>query len=105
MAVQNLIEQHIIIISSNNNIDEASILANSMVQSLANNSAGNDLVTSIQFFRHWDGANWITSGFLEIKCYVTVAFQTTIQQNIPNLQAAFPQYQIVTWGYAVAFGN
>lgn len=27
------------------------------------------------------------------------------QQNIPNLQAAFPTYTIVTWGYAVSFGN
>src|SRR6266567_8087584 len=98
MAVQNLVEQHIIFISSNNIIDEKSILGNSLVQALANNSVGNDLVSSIQFYQHWDGTNWTESGFFELKCYVAPAFQSTIQQNIPTLQSQLPQYTIVTWG-------
>src|SRR6266516_7657600 len=105
MAVQNLIEQHIIFITSTSDIDERSILANSLVQSLANNSVGNDLIINYRHYYHWDGTSCVGSGFYEITCFVTAAFQTTIQNNIPNLQTAFPQYTIVTWGHSVSFGN
>lgn len=105
MAVQSLVEQHIIFISPTNQIDDASILANSLIQTLAANSVGNDLVVSIQGYQHWTGSAWVFSSFYEIKCYVTTAFQATIQSNIPTLQTDFPQYTIVTWGGNVAFGN
>lgn len=105
MAVRNLIEQHVIFISNVEQFDENAIMANSLVQSLAVNSDGQDLVTGYQVFRHWDGTNWTNHCFFQIQCFVTAAFQTTIQQNISALQSAFPQYTIVTWGYNVAFGN
>lgn len=105
MAVQNLVEQHIIFVTPGVQFDAQSILANSLIQSLANNSVGNDIVMSFETFYHWDGTNWTPSTFLDIWCFVSAAFQTTIQQNIPSLQAAFPQYQIVTWGSACQFGN
>lgn len=105
MATQSLIEQHIIFISSDNQISESTILANSLVQSLANNSVGNDLISSIQNYWNWNGIVWAAHSFLELKCYVSTAFQATIQANIPNLQAAFPTFTIVTWGYPVTWGS
>src|SRR5712691_961459 len=104
MAVQALVTQHILFISASNSFDE-NILSNSLIQTLANNSVGNDLVVGYNSFVHWDGTNWTTSGYCELICIVTVAFQTTIQANIPNLQAAFPEYRVVTWGYPVSYGN
>jgi hypothetical protein len=44
MAVQSLIQQHVIFISQDNGFDTGAIFANSLIQSLANNSQGNDLV-------------------------------------------------------------
>lgn len=105
MATQNLIEQHIIFISSDNEINESVILANSLVQSLANNSVGNDLIASFQSYWNWNGTVWSARGFYELKCFVSTAFQATIQANIPNLQAAFPTFTIVTWGYPVTWGS
>ena len=107
MAVQNLVEQHLAFISATESFDTAPIYANSLIQSLAANSVGNDLVVSMQNYAHWDSVNqlWSFSSFLEFRCYVSATFQATIQQNIPNLQAAFPQYTIVTFGYTVQFGN
>lgn len=105
MATQALVAQSIIFVSPTNSFDETAILANSLVQSLAQNSAGNDLIMSYQSFQNWNGTVWTNHQFLELKCFVSTTFQTTIQQNIPALQTAFPQYSIYTWGYAVTFGN
>lgn len=105
MAVQNLIEQHVIFITSTSNIDGTAILANTLVQALATNSVGNDLILSYEYFFNWNGTVWSPRTFLDIKCYISTAFQATVQANIPALQTAFPQYTIVTWGNATSFGN
>jgi hypothetical protein len=105
MATQNLIAQSIVFISPDNNIDEITIFSSSIVQSLGTNSVGSDIIKSIQFFENWNGSMWVEHAFLELKCFVSVSFQTTIQANIPNLQSLFPTYQIVTWGYPVTFGH
>jgi len=107
VAVQPLIEQHIIFISATNSFNPSAIYSNSLVQSLAANSIGNDLIEDVQNYAHWDTVNlvWSFNSFLEFKCYITAAFQATVQANIPALQAAFPQYTIVTWGNATSFGN
>jgi hypothetical protein len=105
MAVQNLIEQHVVFILGSTAVDAVDILANPLIQSLANNSVSNDIVMSFETFFHWDGVTWTPTTFLDLWCFVSAAFQTTIQQNISTLQAAFPQYQISTWGSACAFGN
>ncbi len=105
MATQSIVEQTISFLSSNNEFNDIpSILDNSLIKSLATNSLGNDLLTAMKQYRHYDGANWTTFWLFELRCYVTPAFQTTIQQNLGALQAAFPQYQIVTWGYPVTWG-
>lgn len=106
MAVQNLVEQHVIFISnSGESVDSSVILANSQVQSLAANSAGNDLIVTTDQYAHWTGTAWQWNAFLHIHCYITSAFQATVQADIPSLQAALPQYTIVTWGYPTSFGN
>lgn len=106
MAAQALIEQHIIFIkNTDNNIEENAILSNSLIQSLAANSQGNDIIMEYHNYMHWTGTAWQSNVLLELRCYVAVAFQATIQTNIPNLQAAFPNYTVVTWGNATTFGN
>lgn len=106
MAVQALVEQHLVFIkNTDSNIEENLILANSLVQALATNSAGNDLVMEYHNYMHWTGSVWQPSALLEFRCYVTPTFQTTIQTNMPTLQAAFPNYTVVTWGSTTAFGN
>lgn len=105
MAVQSLQEQSIYFISATNNYDENAIRSNNLIQSLATNSAGNTLLISYETDWVWNGTAWAFGTLLRIRCFVSSAFQTTIQQNIPNLQSAFPQYTIVTYGNAVAFGN
>lgn len=106
MAVQSLVEQHVIFIkNTDNNIEESLILASTLVQALASNSVGNDLIMDYVNYMHWNGTIWQPSVFLEFRCYITSAFQATVQANIPNLQAAFPNYTVVTWGNATSFGN
>lgn len=84
------------------NID--SILANSLMQSLAANSVGNALVTEMINFSIITGGVITYNHGLEISCFVDATFVPTILSNIPNLQAAFPQYSITTWGYPLTFG-
>jgi len=104
VATQNLIEQHVIFLSDQT-FDIQAILNNTLIQTLANNSAGHDIIQTMQAYLQWDGTNWINKAFLDLRVFCTPAFQTTIQNNIPNLQAQLPQYTIVTWGYPVTFGN
>jgi len=108
MAVQNLIEQHIVFITTGELqiLDPTTIRANSLIQSLGANTLGNDLVFNTFQLWHWDipSSTWIATSYIEIRCYVTVAFQTTIQQNMAALQTAFPTYRVTTWGYPVSFG-
>lgn len=106
MAVQTLIEQHVLFIkNTDNNIEEVAIFANTLIQALAQNSVGNDIIMEYHNYMNWNGTVWTPSVLLELRCYVTSAFQATIQANIPNLRAAFPNYTVVTWGYSTAFGN
>ncbi len=104
MATQTIVEQTISFLSSDNSFDVNAILANSLIKTLAANSLGGDLLTALKQYSHWDGSNWATNWLLEIRCYVTPAFQTTIQNNIATLQSAFPTYTIVTWGYSMTYG-
>jgi hypothetical protein len=105
MATQSLVEQVVIFVAPDTDINVSGIMSNSLIQSLASNSAGQNLITSVQGFQHWTGTAWVAHSFFEIKCYVSSTFQATIQSNISNLQAAFPTYLIFTWGYPVTFGN
>lgn len=106
MAVTALIEQHIIFIkNTDNNIEEDAILANSLIQALASNSQGNDIIMEYHNYMHWTGSTWQANALLELRCYVTTTFQVTIQTNMPTLQADFPNYTVVTWGNATAWGD
>jgi hypothetical protein len=106
MAAIALIEQHVIFIKvANTTIDENAILASTLVQALATNSQGGDLIMEYHNYMNWNGTVWTPNVFLELKCYITAAFQTTVQANIPALQSAFPQYTVVTWGNPTTFGN
>lgn len=104
MAVQNLVEQSIVFISSDGQIDENAILANTLIQSFAQNSQGSDLVANFQNFLNWNGTQWTGNSLFELRGYISSTFQTTVQTNMPTLQQAFPQYTIETWGKNVAFG-
>jgi hypothetical protein len=105
MAVQNLVEQHISFRSSDGMIDQYTILSNTLIQSLFANALGNDLIQSLKQYSHFSNGVLAQSWEYELQGYFQPAFQATIQTNIPNLQAALPQYAIVTWGINVAFGN
>lgn len=105
MATQALVEQSIYFISPTSIYDEAGLQSNSLIKSLATNSAGNTLLISYESDWVWNGTAWSFGTLLRIRCFVSSTFQTTIQQNIPSLQAAFPQYTIVTYGHNVTFGN
>lgn len=106
MAVQALVEQHVIFIkNTDNNIEENLIMANSLIQTLASNSVGNDIIMEYHNYMNWNGTVWTASVLLELRCYVSSAFQSTIQANIPALRTAFPNYTVVTWGNATSFGN
>lgn len=105
MAAQSLVEQSIYFISANNSYDEVGIRNNSLIQSLATNSAGTRLLVAYETEWIWNGTVWSFGTLLRLRCYVSSTFQTTIQQNIAALQSAFPQYTIVTYGYPISFGN
>lgn len=106
MAALTLIEQHIVFIkNTDNNIEENAILANSLIQALAQNSQGSDIVMEYHNYMNWNGTAWTSNVLLELRCYVAATFQATIQANIPSLRAAFPNYTITTWGNATTFGN
>lgn len=107
MAAQPLVEQSIVFISADNSYDQNAIFANSLIQSLAVNSAGNDLLFSYESFGNWNASTstWTYSTLFRIRCYVPGTFVSTILANIPSLQAAFPHYTIVTYGTNVSFGN
>lgn len=105
MATQALVEQTVLFISSIGEYDENALYANSLVQSLAANSAATALVGSYQSYQTWNGSVWTAHTFYQIKCFVTAAFTATIQANIPALQAAFPNYTVITYGHPVTFGN
>lgn len=104
MAVQNIVEQHIFFITNTGQYDETSIMANSLIQSFANNAVGRALVFGYKSYSTWNGSTWNFNNLLDVFGYVSVAFQATIQANIPALQAAFPQYTITTEGINSAFG-
>lgn len=107
MATQNLVEQTIIFIPKDQNTgtpDSSIILANSLMQSFAANASGNYLRLSVGQYAHWNSPTWDYPSLLEITGYITPAFQLTVQQNIVNLQTAFPQFTITTWGKNVTFG-
>lgn len=104
MAKINVIEQTINFLSTDNSFDYDAILASPLIQVIASNSLGNDLLTALKPYIHWDGSQWKSNWLFEIRCYVTAAFQSTIQNNIGVLQTAFPEYTIVTWGYAMTYG-
>lgn len=105
MAVLNLVEQAIIFISVDGIFDEAAIFSNALVQTLINNSAGQKVEYGYRHYADFVTGTLVYSSFFELRGFFLPAFQATIQQNIPALAAAFPQYTIVTSGAAVQFGN
>ncbi|SRR5258708_7653093 len=105
MATQALVEQHIIFVSPSAVFDVNAILANSIIQALANNSLGKALISSFRSFNTWDGTNWLNQVFYEIIVYCQPTFQATIQSNIAALQTQLPGYSIFTWGHAVTWGS
>lgn len=106
MAVQPLTEQHIIFISPTHEVDENVIMSNGLVQTLADNAYGNALLTSVKGYKSWNNttSTWTQHIYFEIIAFVTGAFQQVIQANMPNIQAAFPQFTVVTWGSNQDFG-
>lgn len=106
MAIQNLIDQTVVFISANRSYDENKIFNNNLIQTLAQNSIGSDLLVAYQNFKNFDSINgWTDSSAFTIRCFILPAFQATVQSSIPSLQSAFPEYTIVTWGHSVSFGN
>lgn len=104
MAAQTLVEQSIVFISPTGEIDQDAILANSLIQTFAANSAASDVIISNKSFLNWNGSTWTSNSLLEITGFVSTAFQATVQSNMATLQASFPQYTITTWGNSVSFG-
>jgi hypothetical protein len=107
MAAQSLVEQSLVFISANGQYDQDAIFASSLIQTLAVNSAGNDLLFSYEQFANWNSttSTWGYQSLFRIRCYVQPTFVATILSNIANLQAAFPQYTIITYGISVSFGS
>lgn len=107
MATQSLVEQSLVFIAANGQYDQDAIFANSLIQTLAENSAGNDLLFSYEQFTSWSSttSTWTYKSLFRIRCYVQSTFVSTILSNISNLQTAFPQYTIITYGINVSFGN
>ena len=105
MPVQALIEQTIVFISATESYDQNAILSNSLIQTLVNNSAGNDIVFGYRQYANITNGVITYSALFEIKVYIQPSFQQTVQSNIVNLQSAFPQYTIETWGNNVQFGH
>lgn len=104
MAVQNLIQQSIVFISPTGEIDQDTILANSLIQAFGANSAAADVIASSESFLNWNGTVWTGNSLFKLTGFISTAFQTTVQNGMPALQQAFPQYTVQTWGHAVAFG-
>ena len=105
MPSQALVQQVLLFVSSTGEYDEVGLFANNLIQQLAANSAGNALTGEVRQYRSWNGTAWTFSSYFEITCYVPASFQPTIQANIPALQAAFPQYNILTYGLSVTWGH
>ena len=105
MAVSAFIEQVIVFISATETYDQNAILANNLIQSLVNNSAGNDIVFGYKQYANIVNGVITYSSLFEIRVYIQPSFQQTVQNNIANLQAAFPQYTIETWGSNTQFGH
>ena len=105
MAVQSTIEQTIVFIEPNAQFDQNAIFANNLVQSLIDNSIGKKVVFGYQSYADHSTGVVVFSSLFYLQCHILPAFQATVQANIPNLQAAFPQYTIATWGSAEQFGN
>lgn len=107
MAATSLIQQTIIFVSPTNQFNESAIWSNSLVQSLAANSIGGDVIYGYQQYANWDSTNkvWTYSSFFMLTCFIQPSFQSTVQANIPTLRNQLPQYNIYTWGNATAFGN
>ena len=104
MAVQNFIQQSIVFISSTGEIDQDTILANGMIQTFAANSAAADLIQRNESFLNWNGSTWTSNSLLMLSGFITATFQTALQNNMPALQQAFPQYTVQTWGNNAAYG-
>lgn len=106
MAATSLVEQSVYFISPNNTYDEEGIQANSLIQSLAANSQGGTLLVSYESDWVWNSttSTWTYGTLLRLRSYVQPAFVSTILANMPNLQTAFPQYTVVTFGTNVSFG-
>lgn len=105
MAVTSTIEQTIVFIAQDGAFDQNAILANALVQSLIDNSIGKKVVFGYQNYADHSTGIVVLSVLLYLQCHILPSFQATIQTNIPNLQAAFPQYVIATWGSAEQFGS
>jgi hypothetical protein len=105
MAVQNLILQRIAFIANTAEIDTDVILGNSLIQSFIANTAGKKAPKGFAEFEDGSVTPSTSSIYFYVDGFITSTFQSTVQQNIPALQSALPQYTIVTWGITTAFGN
>lgn len=104
MAVQSLVAQHMLFISASNQFDQ-NIASNANIIQIALNCQNNQYFQISGASYHVGGAVIAPSGgYMEFVFIITPAYQTTLQGNMPNIVAAFPNYQVVTWGEAVSYG-
>jgi hypothetical protein len=104
MAIQNLIEQHMIFTAPSNQFDQ-NIASNVNIVQIANNCT-NKTYYQMNSTSYVLGGTVIApaGGCQEFIFIITPTYQATLQSNMPTIQAAFPNYTVVTYGVTISYG-
>lgn len=104
MAVQSLVEQHLIFTSTSGQFDQ-NIASNAQIVQIALNSQNQTYYQTMGSSYKIGGAVIAPlGGFMDFVFIITPAYQTTLQGNMPNIISAFPSYQVATWGTPISYG-